>query len=669
MHMAIGGGRQRALGPGRQARRASRCGSCCRTMSPEELVDARRLPLPDRRAHARRGARDPARAPSRAAPRASSSCSATGYPAYTTSPGWLGYADDKLRAPVPGGASPTASPRSSSRSAPTSPTTCGGCGIAREAVGDGHPRSRSTPTSAGTSAEAIAWMRALAPFDPWWIEEPTSPDDVLGHAAIRRGGRADPASRPASTSQNRVVFKQLLQAERDRRRADRRLPRRRRQREHRDPAARREVRRARLPARRRRRAVRVRAAPVDVRLRRRVRLPARTASSSSSTTCTSTSSTPSWSSAGALPSRPQAPGFSAAMTPEALAASPVPRRIGVVGDARTRRDARMIGSPLGVRRRRRSATSTAPVSDDERQARARRGLGRAACATSTPRRTTGSGCPSGASAAGLHGRPRDEFVVSTKVGPAARAAAGLGATDDEGFAVPATHVRVRDYSRDGVLRSLESSLERLGLDRVDIAVRARPRRARPRGARRRLPGAGGAALHEGVITSIRRGHEPVRDAAREFVRETDLDVVMLAGRYTLLEQGALDDLLPECERRGVSVIAAGVFNSGLLARDRPREDATYDYEPAPPELVARVAPHRRRPASATARACRSPRAQFALAHPAVATVLPRRALRRTGRAQRRAVRRAGPGRGLGRARRRGAAASGRPATRGRDAYE
>ena len=105
----------------------------------------------------------------------------------------------------------------------------------------------------------------------------------------------------------------------------------------------------------------------------------------------------------------------------------------------------------------------------------------------------------------------------------------------------------------------------------------------------------------------------------QFVRETELDIVMLAGRYTLLEQGALDDLLPECERRGVSVVAAGVFNSGLLARDRPREDATYDYEPAPPEVLARV--HRiadvleRHGTSLPVAA-----AQFALAHPAVATV-------------------------------------------------
>ena len=94
---------------------------------------------------------------------------------------------------------------------------------------------------------------------------------------------------------------------------------------------------------------------------------------------------------------------------------------------------------------------------------------------------------------------------------------------------------------------------------------------------------------------------------------------MLAGRYTLLEQDALDDLLPECERRDVSIVAAGVFNSGLLARDRPPDDAKYNYQPAPPALVERA----RRIAAVCARHGASlPAAAlaFPLAHPAVASV-------------------------------------------------
>ena len=219
-------------------------------------------------------------------------------------------------------------------------------------------------------------------------------------------------------------------------------------------------------------------------------------------------------------------------------------------------------------------------------------------------------------AEGLAGHPRDQFIVSTKVGRRLEPASS-DAMDDEGFAVPATHVRVRDYSRDGVLASLEASLDRLGLDRVDMLLVHDP----DEHYREALDGAF-PALEElrsqGVITSYGAGMNQAEMLA-DFVRETDLDVVMLAGRYTLLEQGALDDLLPECSKRDVSVIAAGVFNSGLLARNRPREGVTYNYEPAPPELIARV--HRiadvleRHDTSLPVAA-----AQFALAHPTVATV-------------------------------------------------
>jgi D-threo-aldose 1-dehydrogenase len=219
-------------------------------------------------------------------------------------------------------------------------------------------------------------------------------------------------------------------------------------------------------------------------------------------------------------------------------------------------------------------------------------------------------------AEGLAGRPRDELIVSTKVGRRL-VPSDAGGMDNEGFAVPATHVRVRDYSRDGVLASLESSLERLGLDRVDLLLVHDP----DAHYREALDGAF-PALEElrsqGVITSYGAGMNQAEMLA-DFVRETDLDVVMLAGRYTLLEQGALDDLLPACAQRGVSVIAAGVFNSGLLARERPRAGATYNYAPAPPELVGRV----HRIADVLARhgtTLPAAAAQFALAHPVVATV-------------------------------------------------
>jgi D-threo-aldose 1-dehydrogenase len=221
-------------------------------------------------------------------------------------------------------------------------------------------------------------------------------------------------------------------------------------------------------------------------------------------------------------------------------------------------------------------------------------------------------------AEGLAGRPRDELIVSTKVGRLlAPSESAPAAIDSEGFAVPATHVRVRDYSRDGVLASLESSLRRLRRDRVDLLLVHDPDEHYEEALEGAFP-----ALEElrsqGVITSYGAGMNQSEMLA-DFVRETDLDVIMLAGRYTLLEQGALDDLLPACLERGVSVIAAGVFNSGLLARDRPHSGVTYNYEPAPREVIARV----NRIADVLERHGTSlpvAAAQFAFAHPAVATV-------------------------------------------------
>jgi D-threo-aldose 1-dehydrogenase len=218
----------------------------------------------------------------------------------------------------------------------------------------------------------------------------------------------------------------------------------------------------------------------------------------------------------------------------------------------------------------------------------------------------------------LDGRPRQELVVSTKVGRLLTPRANPeGRQDDEGFAVPADLRRVRDYSREGVRRSLESSLERLGIDRVDILFVHDP-------DDHEQPALDGAfpALEElrsqRVITSYGAGMNQSAMLAR-FAERTELDVVMLAGRYTLLDQSALDDLLPAALARDVSVVAAGVFNSGILATDRPPPTATYDYRPAPPQIreratkIAAVCERHGVPLPAAA-------AQFPLGHPAVATV-------------------------------------------------
>lgn len=189
----------------------------------------------------------------------------------------------------------------------------------------------------------------------------------------------------------------------------------------------------------------------------------------------------------------------------------------------------------------------------------------------------------------LRGLPRDEFTLSTKVGrllepnPDPRAAAH---DDTEGFAVPASTVRRWDFSADGVARSLEASLERLGLDRVDVVYVHDPDDFGDQVVAETLP-ALARLRDEGVIGAIGVGMNQSALPAR-FVVEADIDVVMLAGRYSLLEQGALDDLLPLAEQHSVGIVVAGVYNSGLLARNRPPIDAKYDYATAPPELLHRA---------------------------------------------------------------------------------
>jgi D-threo-aldose 1-dehydrogenase len=186
----------------------------------------------------------------------------------------------------------------------------------------------------------------------------------------------------------------------------------------------------------------------------------------------------------------------------------------------------------------------------------------------------------------LQERPRGDVVVSTKVGRLLEPLPKVEGLDDDGYAVPATHRRVFDFSRDGIRRSLAESLDRLGLDRVDIVYLHDPD-----DHVEDVLAAGFPALAElrgeGVVGAIGAGMNDAAVLAR-LVRETDMDVVMLAGRYTLLEQDSLDDLLPVCEERGVGVVAAGVFNSGLLARPAPPDDAKYNYGEAPRSVVDRA---------------------------------------------------------------------------------
>jgi len=222
--------------------------------------------------------------------------------------------------------------------------------------------------------------------------------------------------------------------------------------------------------------------------------------------------------------------------------------------------------------------------------------------------------------AALRDRLRQEYVISTKVGrllvPTPERAHQMD--DDEGFRVPAAFERRWDFSRDGILRSVESSLERLGLDAVDILYLHDPDEHWAEAST-----TGIAALIElreqGVTRAIGAGMNQSAMLA-EFVRRCDIDVVMAAGRYTLLDRSALDDLLPLAEERGVGVVAAGVYNSGLLARAEVPDDARYDYRDAPGDLVAQA---RLLAAACERHGVTLPDAavQFPLRHPAVVSAV------------------------------------------------
>lgn len=219
----------------------------------------------------------------------------------------------------------------------------------------------------------------------------------------------------------------------------------------------------------------------------------------------------------------------------------------------------------------------------------------------------------------LAARPRGEFTVSTKVGRLLAPNPAPTGSDlaSGGFAVSDDLVRVRSYNRDGVLRSIESSLERLGLDRIDVVYVHDPEEHMAAAIGEAIP-----ALVElrdqRLIGAIGAGMNYV-EPLRRFVAETDVDVLMVAGRWTLLDRSA-EPLLDECEQAGVAVVVAAPFNSGLLASAEPSAGAMFDYTAVPDDVLER--------ARACARACRVrgtelPVAalQFPLRHPAVVSVV------------------------------------------------
>jgi D-threo-aldose 1-dehydrogenase len=186
----------------------------------------------------------------------------------------------------------------------------------------------------------------------------------------------------------------------------------------------------------------------------------------------------------------------------------------------------------------------------------------------------------------LKGLPRSEFVVSSKVGRLLVPNPHPTGRDSEGFAVPGELGRERDYSREGVLRSIDGTLARTGLDRLDVVYVHDPDDYWQQAVEEAIPTLADLRS-QGMIRAIGVGMNQSPMLAR-FLRETPVDVVMLAGRYTLLEQDALDDVLATAAAVDKSVVAVGVFNSGILAQSRPGPGAKYDYEDAAPEVIARA---------------------------------------------------------------------------------
>jgi len=217
--------------------------------------------------------------------------------------------------------------------------------------------------------------------------------------------------------------------------------------------------------------------------------------------------------------------------------------------------------------------------------------------------------------------PRDEWVLSTKVGRLLRPRRTTAEDTERRHPLPFDPVY--DYSYDAVMRSFEDSLQRLGLARIDILYvhdigAMQHGEAHPQ-LMRTLRDGGYRALEQlragGAVQAIGIGVNE-REVLLEAMEWGDWDAFLLAGRYTLLEQAPLDDLLPKCEKAGVSIVVGGPLNSGILAgRD------TWNYTTAPPEIVARV--------NAIEAVCDSHQVplaaaalQFPLAHPAVAAVIP-----------------------------------------------
>ncbi len=229
----------------------------------------------------------------------------------------------------------------------------------------------------------------------------------------------------------------------------------------------------------------------------------------------------------------------------------------------------------------------------------------------------------------LRGKPRDSYVLSTKVGRLMRVCPPAERTGQGKFFDTPSRREVYDYSHDGIMRSLEDSLERLGVDRIDVlychdidifnhgSQEALDRRLKE------FMGSGYQAMvklrEQGVVKAIGAGINEWQ-VCETLARAGDFDVFLLAGRYSLLEQDSLQTLLPYCSERKIGIVIGGPYNSGILATG-PKPGAYYNYDPAPKEILDRVA---RIEKICNAHGVKLPEAalRFPLGHPAIVSVIP-----------------------------------------------
>lgn len=229
----------------------------------------------------------------------------------------------------------------------------------------------------------------------------------------------------------------------------------------------------------------------------------------------------------------------------------------------------------------------------------------------------------------LRGKTRDDYVISTKVGRLMRVCPPEQRTGIGKFFETPNRQEVYDYSYDGVMRSFEASFERTGLDRFDIlfvhdvdifthgskeASDARIDEFMKSGYYALL-----SLRDQGVIKAIGGGINEWQ-VCEALARRGDFDLFLLAGRYTLLEQEALDSFLPLCQERGIGIVLGGPYNSGILARG-PSDDAQYNYANAPADVIERV---KRINAACERHGVRMIEAalNFPLKHPSVVSVIP-----------------------------------------------